>query len=533
MTRVLRRKVTVIGAGNVGATTAQQIIETGLADVVLVDIVEGLPQGKALDLAEAAPVVGYDVRITGTNDYADTAHSKIIVVTSGLARQPGMSRDDLMAKNAGIVAAVVRQAAAVSPGAIIIVVTNPLDAMCHVALKASGFPPERVIGMAGVLDSARFRAFIAAELEVSVRDIRAFVLGGHGDTMVPLPRYSTVGGVPITELMSAERIDALVERTRNGGAEVVALLKTGSAYYAPAASVVEMVEAILRDRRRILPCAAYLRGEYGIDGLYVGVPIVLGNGGNGEGHRDLAHGRRAGSLQPVGRVRPRAAGEAPGLTVTGRPARRRHGAAAGTRSNGVDRRRDRAVARASVRHEPPFGDLRRDDDGDFEGTRSADASQRLAAGGAARRHVRAPGGGGAEDGRDRPAAGAGDAGDRAGTGRDRPGDHREDRWIGAALDLPVGVVEHERHLRPDGDVDAPAVVGLADLRADRGRGRTRRARGDRGSRPNGWWRGGSSPRGRRRHGRHRGPGRKRGRARPDRGRRGCRDQRRGGVSGRS
>jgi malate dehydrogenase len=279
MTRVFRRKVTVIGAGNVGATTAQQIIETGLADVVLVDIVEGLPQGKALDLAEAAPVVGYDVRITGTNDYADTAHSKIIVVTSGLARQPGMSRDDLMARNAGIVGSVVKQAAAVSPGAIIIVVTNPLDAMCHVALKASGFRPERVIGMAGVLDSARFRAFIAAELEVSVRDIRAFVLGGHGDTMVPLPRYSTVGGVPITELMSAERIEQIVERTRNGGAEVVALLKTGSAYYAPAASVVEMVEAILRDRRRVLPCAAYLRGEYGIDGLYVGVPIVLGNGG--------------------------------------------------------------------------------------------------------------------------------------------------------------------------------------------------------------------------------------------------------------
>ena len=279
MTRVLRRKITVIGAGNVGATTAQQIIETGLADVVLVDIVEGLPQGKALDLLEAAPVAGYDVRITGTNDYADTAHSKIIVVTSGLARQPGMSRDDLMARNAGIVESVVRQAAPLSPGAIIIVVTNPLDAMCHVALKASGFPPERVIGMAGVLDSARFRAFIAAELEVSVRDIRAFVLGGHGDTMVPLPRYSTVGGVPITELMSQERIEALVERTRNGGAEVVALLKTGSAYYAPAASVVEMIEAILRDRRRVLPCAAYLRGEYGINGLYVGVPIVLGNGG--------------------------------------------------------------------------------------------------------------------------------------------------------------------------------------------------------------------------------------------------------------
>jgi malate dehydrogenase len=279
MARVPRRKVTVIGAGNVGATTAQQIIETGLADVVLVDIVEGLPQGKALDLVEAAPVIGYDVKITGTNDYADTADSKIIVVTSGLARQPGMSRDDLMAKNAGIVAAVVRQAAAVSPDAILIIVTNPLDAMCHVAMKASGFPRERVIGMAGVLDSARFRAFIADELEVSVRDVRAFVLGGHGDTMVPLPRYSTVGGVPITELMTAERIEELVERTRNGGAEVVALLKTGSAFYAPAASVVEMVEAILRDRRRILPCAAYLEGEYGVDGLFVGVPVVVGQGG--------------------------------------------------------------------------------------------------------------------------------------------------------------------------------------------------------------------------------------------------------------
>jgi len=279
MARLPRRKITIIGAGNVGATTAEQIIAMGLADVVLVDIVEGLPQGKALDLNEAAPVVGYDVRITGTNDYKDTAGSKIIVVTSGLARQPGMSRDDLMAKNAGIVGSVVKQAAAQSPDAVIIVVTNPLDAMCHVALTASGFPPERVIGMAGVLDSARFRSFIAEELDVSVRDIRAFVLGGHGDTMVPLPRYSTVGGVPITELMTAERIEQLVDRTRNGGAEVVALLKTGSAYYAPAASVVEMVEAILRDRRRVLPCAAYLRGEYGIDGLFVGVPIVLGNGG--------------------------------------------------------------------------------------------------------------------------------------------------------------------------------------------------------------------------------------------------------------
>jgi malate dehydrogenase len=279
MARVPRRKVTVIGAGNVGATTAQRIIETGLADVCLVDIVEGLPQGKALDLDEAAPVVGYDVRIVGTNDYADTADSKIIVVTSGLARQPGMSRDDLVAKNVAIVGSVVKQAAAVSPEAIIIVVTNPLDAMCHVAMRASGFPRERVIGMAGVLDSARFRSFIAAELEVSVRDVRAFVLGGHGDTMVPLPRYSTVGGIPITELLPADQIEELVDRTRNGGAEVVALLKTGSAFYAPAASVVEMVEAILLDRRRILPCAAYLQGEYGIDGLFVGVPVILGHDG--------------------------------------------------------------------------------------------------------------------------------------------------------------------------------------------------------------------------------------------------------------
>ena len=279
MARVPRRKVTVIGAGNVGATTAQLIAQTGLADVVLVDIVEGLPQGKALDLAEAAPVIGYDVRVTGTNDYADTAGSKIIVVTSGIPRKPGMSRDDLIATNAGIVGGVVRAATAVSPDAIVIVVTNPLDAMCHVAMRASGFPRERVIGMAGVLDSARFRSFIAEELEVSVRDVRAFVLGGHGDTMVPLPRYSTVGGVPITEMMTAERIEALVDRTRNGGAEVVALLKTGSAFYAPAASVVEMIESILLDRRRVLPCAAYLQGEYGVDGLYVGVPVVLGQAG--------------------------------------------------------------------------------------------------------------------------------------------------------------------------------------------------------------------------------------------------------------
>jgi malate dehydrogenase len=274
-----RHKVTVIGAGNVGATTAQRIAETGLADVVLVDIVEGLPQGKGLDLAEAAPVVGHDARITGTNDYAATAGSTIIVVTSGLARQPGMSRDDLLAKNAGIVKSVVEQAARHSPHAILIVVTNPLDAMCHVAMKASGFPRERVIGMAGVLDSARFRTFIAEELGVSVADTHAFVLGGHGDTMVPLARYSTVAGIPITELLSKERIEALETRTRNGGAEVVALLKTGSAFYAPAAAVAEMVDSILLDRRRVLPCAVLLDGEYGTKGLFVGVPVVLGEHG--------------------------------------------------------------------------------------------------------------------------------------------------------------------------------------------------------------------------------------------------------------
>jgi len=274
-----RNKVTVIGAGNVGATTAQRIAEAGLADVVLVDIVEGLPQGKGLDMAEAAPVVLHDARVTGTNDYAETADSDVIVVTSGLARQPGMSRDDLLTKNAGIVRAVVEQAAKASPDAIIVVVTNPLDAMCHVAMDASGFPRERVIGMAGVLDSARFRTFIAQELGVSVEDTHAFVLGGHGDTMVPLSRYSTVAGVPITEMLPADRVRALEERTANGGAEVVALLKTGSAFYAPAAGVFEMVESILLDRKRVLPCAVMLRGEFGIDGLFVGVPVVLGRAG--------------------------------------------------------------------------------------------------------------------------------------------------------------------------------------------------------------------------------------------------------------
>jgi malate dehydrogenase len=274
-----RNKVTVIGAGNVGATTAQRIAEAGLADVVLIDIVEGLPQGKGLDLAEAAPVVGHDSRITGTNDYADTAGSDIVVVTSGIARKPGMSRDDLMQTNAGIVRGVVEQAARHSPDAILIIVTNPLDAMCHVALAASGFPRERVLGMAGVLDSARFRTFIAQELGVSVEDTHAFVLGGHGDTMVPLSRYSTVAGIPITELLSADRVKALEERTANGGAEVVALLKTGSAFYAPAASAFEMVDAILRDRKRVLPCAVLLQGEFKTHDLFVGVPVVLGRGG--------------------------------------------------------------------------------------------------------------------------------------------------------------------------------------------------------------------------------------------------------------
>jgi malate dehydrogenase len=274
-----RSKVTVIGAGNVGATAAQRIAEAGLADVVLIDIVEGLPQGKGLDLAEAAPVVGHDAHVLGTNDYADTAGSDIVVVTSGLARQPGMSRDDLLAKNAGIVRSVVEQAVRHSPDCILVIVTNPLDAMCHVAMQASGFPRARVLGMAGVLDSARFRTFIAMELGVSVEDTHAFVLGGHGDTMVPLPRYSTVAGIPITELMTPERVKALVDRTASGGAEIVALLKSGSAYYAPAAATFEMVDAILRDRKRVLPCAVLLNGEYGVDGLFVGVPVVLGEGG--------------------------------------------------------------------------------------------------------------------------------------------------------------------------------------------------------------------------------------------------------------
>ena len=273
-----RRKVTVIGAGNVGATTAQRIVDKQLADVVLVDIVPGVPQGKALDLAESAPVEGYDSLVTGTNDYKDTQDSDIVVITAGIPRKPGMSRDDLLRTNYDIVKGVTEQVAKHSPNCVIIVVSNPLDAMVQTAYRVSKFPKQRVIGMAGVLDSARFRAFIGMELKVSVENIHAFVLGGHGDSMVPLPRYSTVSGIPITELLPKETIDRLADRAKNGGAEIVKLLNT-SAWYAPSSSIVEMVDVILNDRKKILPCAAYLEGEYGINGLYVGVPVKLGSGG--------------------------------------------------------------------------------------------------------------------------------------------------------------------------------------------------------------------------------------------------------------
>ena len=274
----MKTKVTVVGAGNVGATVAQGIALKELADVVLVDIVEGVPQGKSLDMMETAPVEKYDSILTGTNNYDGTENSDIVVITAGLPRKPGMSRDDLLWKNEEIVGGVTAEIVKRSPDCIIIVVSNPLDAMCEVARRVSKFPRERVLGMAGVLDSARMRAFIAMELNVSIENTHAFVLGGHGDTMVPLPRYSTVAGIPITELISKERIDAIVDRTRNGGAEIVNLLKT-SAWYAPGASTVEMVEAILKDKRKILPCAAYLQGEYGFDGLFVGVPVKLGRNG--------------------------------------------------------------------------------------------------------------------------------------------------------------------------------------------------------------------------------------------------------------
>ncbi|HOM68570.1 MAG TPA: malate dehydrogenase [Smithellaceae bacterium] len=272
----MKQKVTVVGAGNVGATVAQRLAEKELCDVVLIDIIEGVPQGKSLDLTEAAPIEKHDAHLTGANFYEESTKSDIVIITAGIPRKPGMSRDDLLSTNRGIIKSVTREVVKYSPNAILIIVSNPLDAMCHVAMEESGFPKQRVIGMAGVLDAARFRAFLSMELNVSVENIQALVLGGHGDTMVPLPRFSTVAGVPITELISPERIEELVKRTRNGGAEIVGLLKTGSAYYAPASAAVEMAESILKDKKKILPCAAYLEGEYGISKLFVGVPVVLG-----------------------------------------------------------------------------------------------------------------------------------------------------------------------------------------------------------------------------------------------------------------
>ncbi len=275
----MRRKITVVGAGNVGATTAQRLAERDYADVVLVDIVEGMPQGKALDLNQAGPVVGYEPNIVGTNGYEETSGSDIVVITSGLPRKPGMSRDDLLAANRDIVGGVTREVAERSPDCIIICVTNPLDAMCHVTLDVSGFPRQRVVGMAGILDSARFRTFLAWELGVSARDVTGFVLGGHGDTMVPIVSYTNVAGIPVSQKIAAARLEEIVQRTRDGGAEVVKLLKSGSAYYAPSAAVVEMVDSILHDQKRVLPCAALCNGEYGIDGLFVGVPVKLGKDG--------------------------------------------------------------------------------------------------------------------------------------------------------------------------------------------------------------------------------------------------------------
>jgi len=277
--RMGRKKITIVGAGNVGATAAHWAAEKELGDVVLVDIVEGMPQGKALDLMESRPVEGFDVTITGTNSYEETAGSDLVIITSGLPRKPGMSRDDLLQKNKEIVSSVTKSIAAKSPDCIIIVVSNPLDTMSYVAKAVSGFPKNRVVGMAGILDSARFRVFIAMELNVSVEDIQALVLGGHGDSMVPLPRYSTVGGIPLTQMLPEEKIDKIVARTRKAGGEIVALLKTGSAYYSPSASAVQMAEAILKDKKRILPCCAYLEGEYGLNGIYFGVPVKLGSDG--------------------------------------------------------------------------------------------------------------------------------------------------------------------------------------------------------------------------------------------------------------
>ena len=275
----MRKKITIVGAGNVGATAAHWAAERELGDIVLVDIVEGIPQGKALDLMEARPVEDFDVTITGTNNYEDTKDSDVVIITAGLPRKPGMSREDLVQKNREIVEAVTRQIVACSPQCFIIVVSNPLDTMAYLAYKVSGFSRNRVMGMAGVLDSARFKTFIAMELNISVEEVQAFVLGGHGDEMVPLIRYSTVAGIPISQLIAEDRIQAIVERTRKAGGEIVNLLKTGSAFYSPAASAVQMAEAILKDKRRILPCAVYLQGEYGLHDLFFGVPVILGADG--------------------------------------------------------------------------------------------------------------------------------------------------------------------------------------------------------------------------------------------------------------
>lgn len=276
---VMRSKITVIGSGFVGSTVAHWLAVHESGDIVLLDIVEGIPQGKALDLAQSGPVEGFDLKIKGTNNYEDTANSDIVVITAGIPRKPGMSRDDLIKTNAGIMKSVCENVKKYSPNAILIIVSNPLDAMVYVAWKVTGFKPNKIIGMAGVLDSSRMRTFIAEELNVSVEDVTAFVMGGHGDTMIPVTRYANVGGIPLQDLLPKEKISAIVERTKNGGAEIVELLKTGSAYFAPAASVVAMVESILKDKRRVMPCAAYLNGEYGVKGLFIGVPVVLGRNG--------------------------------------------------------------------------------------------------------------------------------------------------------------------------------------------------------------------------------------------------------------
>ncbi|MEI6778260.1 MAG: malate dehydrogenase [Chloroflexales bacterium] len=275
----MRKKISIIGAGFVGSTTAHWLAAKELGDIVLLDVVDGIPQGKGLDLLEAAPIEGFDVRVTGTNNYADTADSDVIVVTSGAPRKPGMSREDLIKVNATITRDCISKAAPLSPNAVIIMVNNPLDAMTYVAAETAGFPKERVIGQAGVLDSARYRAFIALETGVSVEDIQAMLMGGHGDEMVPLPRFSTISGIPVSEFIPADRLEAIVDRARKGGGEIVNLLKTGSAYYAPAAATAQMVEAVIKDKKRVLPVAAYLNGEYGLSDMYFGVPVVLGAGG--------------------------------------------------------------------------------------------------------------------------------------------------------------------------------------------------------------------------------------------------------------